>query len=502
MQFKNKLIYILFFLPSFSSTYFAQTKINNSVILPRVEEPVTESSSSNEIPLEQLQNFANVVNTIKHFYVKPVDDKELFDNAIRGMLAGLDPHSGFLDKTEFEELKTSTSGKFGGLGIEVTMEDGFVKVIAPLDDTPAHKAGVKPGDLIVKIDKTPVKGLSLKDAVDLMRGKPGSEIALLIVRQNETSPLELKMARDIIKIKSVKNEVLQDSYGYIRVSQFQADTEENVIKSYNEIKDKAKDHKLKGLILDLRNNPGGILSGAIKISDLFLDNQRIKDNQVIVSTKGRVQDSDSNAYIKDGDMTNNLPLVVLVNKGSASASEIVAGALQDHKRAIILGTPTFGKGSVQTVLPLKGNRGLKLTTALYYTPSGKSIQATGITPDIIVDDLMVKSRDKKFSDISEADLKAHLANGNSNSEDDNDKKQLKLNTKVETDSTDDSTKPASPAPDKNKSNSNLTPTKATDKSDKSDKNSKDNKLSLAEEDYQLNEALNVLKGLSLTSMTN
>ncbi|MBP9721921.1 MAG: S41 family peptidase [Gammaproteobacteria bacterium] len=486
MAIKYKLIYIFFFTSALASPIYAGQPV------PQTEAATEEtpSSSATEIPLEQLQNFANVVNTIKHFYVKPVNDKELFDNAIRGMLAGLDPHSGFLDKTEFEELKTSTTGKFGGLGIEVTMEDGFVKVIAPLDDTPAHKAGVKPGDLIVKIDKTPVKGLSLKEAVDLMRGKPGSEIALVIVRQNAATPLELKIARDIIKIKSVKSEILQDYYGYIRISQFQADTEENVIKAYNDLKTKAKDQKLQGLVLDLRNNPGGILTGAIKVSDIFLDNIKYKNNPVIVSTKGRIPDSDSSSNMMDGDLTNNLPIVVLVNKGSASASEIVAGALQDHKRAIIMGTPTFGKGSVQTVLPLKADRGLKLTTALYYTPSGKSIQAMGITPDIIVDDLEVKNRDKKFSDITEADLKAHLANGNSDTKD-----QLKLNIKVESDKTEN--KPANPAPDQDQNQDN--PKDANNADASTDSKTDKTKFSLAEEDYQLNEAVNVLKGLSVTS---
>lgn len=438
-----------------------------------------------EVPLEQLQNFANVINTIKHYYVKPVGDKELFDNAIRGMLAGLDPHSGYLDKTEFDELKTSTTGKFGGLGIEVTMEEGFVKVISAIDDTPAFKAGVKTGDLIVKIDKTPVKGLTLKNAVDLMRGKPGTEIALLVIREHENKPLEFKIARDIIKIKSVKSEIVQNNYGYIRVSQFQADTADNVINAYNDMKNKAKDKKLQGLVLDLRNNPGGILTGAIKVSDIFLDNLKVKNhyNGLIVSTKGRDLDSESSAYSKDGDITNNIPLVVLVNKGSASASEIVAGALQDHRRAIIMGTQTFGKGSVQTVLPLKADSGLKLTTALYYTPSGRSIQATGITPDVIVDDLLVKSRDKKFIETSEADLKDHIAN--SKAED--------KNIDQDQNAQDDSKKPNDSLSSFIKDNDN---TQDKDKTKNQDKNK--SKV-LAEDDFQLNEAINLLKGLSVTA---
>lgn len=409
-----------------------------------------------EIPLEHLQNFANVINSIKTHYVEPVDDKELFENAIRGMLSGLDPHSSYLDKSDFDDLKTVTSGKFGGLGIEVTMEDGFVKVVSPIDDTPAFKAGLKAGDLIIKIDKTPVKGLTLKQAVDLMRGKPGSDIKLMIVRAGETTPLDFNITRDIIKIVSVKSEIIEDNYGYIRISQFQSTTAENVEKAVNKLKGEAKNRKLNGIVLDLRNNPGGVLSGAIKVSDIFLDHLQMQDNSVIVSTKGRIKEIESNAYARTEDITGGIPIVVLVNNGSASASEIVAGALQDHKRAIIMGTPTFGKGSVQTVLPLSSDQGIKLTTALYYTPSGKSIQATGIVPDVLVEDLVVQSEEKKFKMTTEADLKDHLANGNGESDD---------NKKVSS--------------------------KKDSKDDEKDK--------LAEKDYQLNQAINLLKGLGVLS---
>lgn len=476
-----------------TSMSFAQT-----AVVPNTDPMASQEkeSETTEIPLEQLQNFANVINTIKHYYVKPVKDKELFDNAIRGMLAGLDPHSGYLDKAEFDDLKTSTTGKFGGLGIEVTMEDGFVKVISPIDDTPAFKAGIKSGDLIVKIDKTPVKGLALKDAVELMRGNPGTEIALLVIRQNETAPLEFKIPRDIIKIKSVKSDVIQDNFGYIRISQFQSDTDENVTRALDDIKTKVKDKKLNGLVLDLRNNPGGILNGAIKVSDLFLNNDKNKKNLVIVSTKGRLNDSDSNAYSKGYDLTNGIPLVVLINKGSASASEIVAGALQDHKRAIVMGTTSFGKGSVQTVIPLKADTGLKLTTALYYTPSGKSIQATGIVPDIVVNDLQIKPKDdKKFAEISEADLKDHLANGNSNSEaNDSKEKVIKEFLKREL-KNDEKNK------DKKSQNTPTLDSAAKDGNVQNalEKEAKEKKTSLAEEDYQLNEAINVLKGLSVNA---
>lgn len=415
----------------------------------------SSSSSANEIPIEHLQNFANVISNIKHYYVEPVDDKELFENAIRGMLAGLDPHSSFLDESDFEDLKTATSGKFGGLGIEVTMEDGFVKVVAPIDETPAAKAGVKAGDLIVKIDTTPVKGLNLKQAVDLMRGKPNTEIKLLIVREGETAPIDMSIMRDIIKIKSVKNKLIDNHYGYIRISQFQSNTAENVLKAIDELKTNAKNKQLNGIVLDLRNNPGGVLTGAIKVSDIFLDHLKIKDNSVIVSTKGRAEDSESSAYSRTEDATGGVPVVVLVNNGSASASEIVAGALQDHKRAIVMGTPTFGKGSVQTVLPLKADQGLKLTTALYYTPSGKSIQATGIVPDVLVENLEVKKLETKYALTTEADLKDHLDNGNKKSAD---------NTIEKTSNPSDANKEEAP---------------------------------LAETDYQLNEAINLLKGLKI-----
>lgn len=446
-----------------------------------------------EIPIEQLQNFASVINTVKNHYVNAVDDKKLFEYAIKGMLSGLDPHSDFLTKADFDELKASTSGKFGGLGIEVTMEDGFIKVITPIDDTPASKAGLLAGDLIVKIDKTPVKGMALKEAVELMRGKPGTDVKILVIREKTTGPLDLKITRDIIKIKSVKSEIIQDHYGYIRVSQFQSDTEDNVIKAFEVLKDTAKDKKLSGLILDLRNNPGGILNGAIGISDIFLDAAKLKYNGMIVSTKGRNPEADSNAYAKTPDLTKGLPLVVIVNKGSASASEIVAGALQDHKRAIIIGTKTFGKGSVQTVLPLQADSGLKLTTALYYTPSGKSIQAKGITPDVIIDDISVKVNEAKFIDTSEADLRDHLLNGNIK-----DKNGVSDKDKEQESTPDNSTK------NDNKTKATDEKSNANGKTDKNGKtaNKDDKNKPLAEKDYLLNEAVNLLKGMSIITNKN
>ncbi|MDP1602809.1 MAG: S41 family peptidase [Legionella sp.] len=376
-----------------------------------------EETTTKRIPLEDVQRFSNAINQIKKYYVKPIDDKELFDNAIRGMLSGLDPHSSYLDEDEFKELQTSTSGEFGGLGIEVTMEDGVVKVITPLVDTPAFKAGVKAGDYIIKLGTKPVQGLSLKDAVELMRGKEGSTIELTILRKGEEKPLVFSLIREKILIKSVKSKLLDGNYGYIRITQFQAMTGQDVETAIVQLKQQAGG-KLKGLILDLRNNPGGLLDSAIQVSDSFIDTNKKGEQEMIVYTQGRLPGSKFTALANPGDVLQNAPMIVLINNGSASASEIVAGALKDNKRAIILGTRSFGKGSVQTVLPLDEKRGIKLTTALYYTPSGTSIQAKGITPDIVIEEIQVAKGTTKpeFSDYSEADLSGHLLNGNEQKE--------------------------------------------------------------------------------------
>ena len=331
------------------------------------------------LPVEELRTFSDVFGRIKNDYVVDVDDKELIENAIRGMLSGLDPHSSYLDAEEFTELQVGTTGQFGGLGIEVGMEDGFVKVIAPIDDTPAERAGVQAGDLIIRLDDTPVKGMTLNDAVKIMRGKPGSSIELTIVREGLDKPIKVNITRDIIKVKSVRARMLDPGYGYLRISQFQSKTADYMVDAIDEL---IKENKgaLKGLILDLRNNPGGVLNGAVAVSDAFLT------KGMIVYTEGRIADSRLRFNATPDDIIDGAPLVVLVNQGSASASEIVAGALQDHKRAIIIGAKTFGKGSVQTILPLSSDSALKLTTARYYTPSGRSIQAEGITPDIVAGD--------------------------------------------------------------------------------------------------------------------
>ena len=361
-----------------------------------------EKQQTASLPLDDLRTFTDVYARIKQDYVTEVEDSELLQNAIRGMLSGLDPHSSYLDEEQFRELQIGTSGEFGGLGIEVGMENGFVKVIAPIDDTPAQRAGVKAGDLIIKLDNKQVKGLTLEEAVKLMRGKKGSKINLTIVRQGEDAPLVITITRDVIRVRSVRSRILEPGFGYVRISNFQSKTTRGLIDAIDNLQNKNKG-ELQGLVLDLRNNPGGVLTGAVGVSDVFL-----KDNALIVYTEGRVEDSELKYAASTGDSLNGAPLVVLINQGSASASEIVAGAMQDHQRATILGTTSFGKGSVQTILPLNDNTALKLTTARYYTPLGRSIQSEGIVPDILLKEAS-EDEDKSFS-VSEADLAGHLEN--------------------------------------------------------------------------------------------
>jgi carboxyl-terminal processing protease len=366
------------------------------------------------LPVEELRAFTEVFGAIKQNYVEPVEDKKLITGAINGMLTDLDPHSAYLDAEAFKELQVGTQGQFGGLGIEVGMEDGFVKVISPIEDTPAFRAGIKPGDLIVKLDDTPVKGMSLNDAVKRMRGKPNTQITLTISRKGEVQPIVVTLTRAIIRVQSVKSKIIEPGYGWVRVSQFQEATAEHLARHLDAL---LKQGPLKGLVLDLRNDPGGLLYGAVAISSAFLPSKAL-----VVSTDGRTEDARKKFYatpedyargIGREDVLKNLPaaaktvpMVVLVNGGSASASEIVAGALQDHKRATVMGTQTFGKGSVQTIMPLGNNTAIKLTTARYYTPSGRSIQAKGITPDITVEEpgSPVSAR------VREVDLQRHLDN--------------------------------------------------------------------------------------------
>ncbi len=371
------------------------------------------NSAMLELPLSDIRLFTDIYARIKKDYVEEVGGQALLEGAIRGMLSSLDPHSTYLSQEEFKELQIGTTGEFGGLGIEVGMENGFVRVISPIEDTPADKAGVHAGDIIIKLDETQVKGLTLNEAVKLMRGKRGSKILLTIVREGEAKPLEITVTRDVIRVKSVRSRVLEPGYGYIRISSFQSKTTRNVIAAVEKLLGKENQKNLKGLVLDLRNNPGGVLTGAVGVSDIFL-----RDGELIVFTKGRVEDAELKYSANTNDSVNGIPIIVLINEGSASASEIVAGALQDHKRAVIMGQKSFGKGSVQTILPLKENAALKLTTARYYTPSGKSIQGEGINPDILVEEIRGEEgkENKRFKFVREADLKGHLENNQEKSQ--------------------------------------------------------------------------------------
>lgn len=411
------------------------------------------------LPLEELRAFTDVFDRIKDEYVEPVDDKELLVSAIRGMLSGLDPHSSYLDESAYRELQTGTSGEFGGLGIEVGVEDGFIRVVAPIDGTPAYEAGVKAGDLIIRLDDTPVKGMSLDDAVKKMRGKPNTEITLTIVRDGVEKPLNITIVRDIIQIRSVRSDLLELGFGHIRVSQFQSRTAQSLREALDELRSENQG-ELKGLILDLRNNPGGVLNGAVEVADVFLN------GGTVVYTQGRSNGAKQNFKATPGDALQGAPIVVLVNSGSASASEIVAGALQDQSRAVIMGEKTFGKGSVQTILPLVGGTAVKLTTARYYTPNGRSIQAEGIEPDIKLASLRFTRDELATNTVKEANLSGHLENDTlieALTEDEN-------KEETEQSSVDDPTE--------------VKP-RQTDGTD------------LALEDYQLYEALNLLKGLNL-----
>jgi len=406
----------------------------------------TESATDTEtIPFEDLRTFTEIFGRIKRDYVEPVSDKKLLEDAVRGMLSGLDPHSAYLVAEEFQELKEGTTGQFGGLGIEVTMENGFIKVVSPIDDTPAQRAGIKTGDLVIKLDDKPVKGMSLADAVKLMRGEPGSKIMLTIVREGEEAPLKLTIARDIIKVKSVKSRMLEKDYGYLRISSFQSGTGEGLKDAIAALK-KENTRNLKGLVIDLRNNPGGVLNAAVEVSDAFLK------SGLIVYTEGRIENSEMRFNASPDDLIDGAPIVVLINAGSASASEIVSGALQDQKRAIIMGEKSFGKGSVQTILPTSNGAAVKLTTARYYTPSGRSIQAEGIEPDIALAHVKLESLEKQdFTPVKEADLSHHLQKSKENT-------KVPENTGV--------------SGDKEKDSPEL-------------------------KDYALNEALNLLKGINI-----
>jgi carboxyl-terminal processing protease len=431
------------------------------------------------LPIEELRTFAEVFNAIKQGYVEPVEDKKLITHAISGMLSNLDPHSAYLDADAFKDLQVGTQGEFGGLGIEVGMEDGLVKVVSPIEDTPAYRAGIKSGDLIFKLDDTLVKGLSLSEAVKKMRGKPKTQIRLSILRKGEAKPLEITLTREVIKVQSVKSKLVEEGYGYLRITSFQENTAASVVKHLGDL---YKPGPLKGLVLDLRNDPGGLLHGAVGVSAAFLPPKTL-----VTSTDGRTEDAkrqfiaSPEDYLRGSkeDFLRNLPpearsvpLVVLVNGGSASASEIVAGALQDHKRAVIMGTQTFGKGSVQTVLPLPGNTAIKLTTARYYTPSGRSIQAKGIAPDIVVEESVNGDSAQR---IREADLERHL---------ENDKEKAAPESARET--------PAKP-----QGKPAAKPRAGNGKEEGEEAAEPPSRELAAKSDYQLRQAINLLKGLQI-----
>ncbi len=364
---------------------------------------LADDSSPNK---EDIQRFANTLYQIKQYYVSKVNDSELFDNAIRGMLNGLDPHSTYLNDNDYKELEIAASGNFAGLGIEVTTDNGVIKIVTPLVDGPAYRAGIKPGDYILKIDSHVTQGLSLEQAVKLMRGKTNSTVKLVIVRKDQKKPLFFDIKREKIAMKSVASKLLNGHFGYIRLAQFQENTAKDMQAAVAGLE--LESHgRLKGLILDLRNNPGGLLNSAIEVADAFIDSNHQK--KLIVYTEGRLPETKFTALATPGDILHRAPLVVLINSGSASAAEIVAGALKDNKRALMLGTQSFGKGSVQTVIPLSEHQAIKLTTALYYTPSGTSIQAKGITPDIVIRDLHIpKEGNNPLIDYNEASLSGHL----------------------------------------------------------------------------------------------
>lgn len=361
----------------------------------------TPAETEDGLPIDEIRLFAEVFDRIKSAYVEPVSDQKLLEDAIRGMLTGLDPHSAYMDPKAFQSMQVQTSGQFGGLGIEVGLQDGFIRVVAPIDDTPAQRAGIRAGDLITKIDDEAVQGISLNDAVDKMRGKVGTAVVLTLVRDGVEKPFEVRLVRENISVTSVRHRLLETHYGYIRISQFQSNTATQLRNSVNALQDLSE---LKGLVLDLRNNPGGVLQAAIQVSDAFLS------DGLIVYTEGRLPNSEMRFNASEATLLPDVPVVVLINSGSASASEIVAGALQDHGRAVIMGTDSFGKGSVQTILPVGSDRAVKLTTARYFTPEGRSIQAEGIRPDIQVEEARITAIETAPV-LRERDLSGHLEGG-------------------------------------------------------------------------------------------
>ena len=424
---------------------FAAEQANTDAAVDQT--PVEKGSQRGQLPLNELRVFAEAFDRISRAYVEDVDDKTLLEKAIKGLLSELDPHSAFLDADSFDELQESTTGNYGGLGIEIGRQDGVIKVVTPMDDTPASRAGILPGDVIIELDGKTVRSIGINQAVDVMRGEPGSDVTLTVIREGKSQPLEVTLTREVINVSSVRSRLLEPGFGYLRIAQFQADSgaEANeAIIEMNEIT------PLKGLVLDLRNNPGGVLQAAVAVSDLFLN------EGTIVYTEGRLDPANATYEATGRTLMPELPIVVLINEGSASASEIVAGALQDHQRALVIGTPTFGKGSVQTVLPLTNDKAIKLTTALYFTPNGRSIQAEGIRPDLLVERSTVTRVEGNPFAIQERDLPGHLQAPKAITESDED--------------------------------SDIAVSKSTSMTDD---------LNRWNQDFQLTEALNLLKGLEI-----
>ena len=412
--------------------------------------PPDQTGEQTSLDAYDIHHFISTLALVKHYYLEEITTKELIDNALTGMIHQLDPHSSYLSEEYFQQLQSDINGEFGGIGIEIMQEQGVIKVITPIDDTPAAKAGIKSQDLIVRINGSLVRDMDINQAINKIRGVRGSEVKLTIIREGEKQPLTFAIKRDIIKIQSVKNDLLDNQYGYIKLVTFQHNGRKELLDAISELHQQAK-QPLKGLVLDLRNNPGGLLDVAVDIADLFLDaSEKMSHDRLIVYTQGKHPDSKVHAKATDGEILPGVPIVILMNQGSASASEVVAGALQDHKRAIVIGNKSFGKGSVQTIIPtIDGTGAIKLTTALYYTPMGRSIQAQGITPDLVVSDIKLpdqKTEAVAFLPLSEQDLQGHLVGSDSNS----------------------------PKPILNKEN-----------------------LKLARSDYQLYQALNILKGLAM-----
>lgn len=361
-----------------------------------------------KLPRKDIRRFVTAIAVIHHYYIKPTTNNTLFDDAISGMVSSLDPHSTYLNAAALKDLKTTVSGKFVGVGIELTLKDGMLKVISPLDGSPAQKAGIKANDLIVKVDGMLIRNMSLEDAVKRIKGKAGTSVILTVIRKGAEKPVDYKIKREVIKLVSVKSKLLQNGYGYVRITFFQGPVDHQLHHEIKELKDESNGH-LEGLILDLRNNPGGLLDVSAQVADDFLDSNKInKYKDYIVYTKGRIPGADMHIKAHGNDLIKGTPMVVLINGGSASASEIVAGALQDYNRAIVMGTRSFGKGSVQTVLPIGKDSAIKLTTALYYTPAGREIQARGIIPDVTVPILSVKDLDTKSFLVDEANFQNHL----------------------------------------------------------------------------------------------